>query len=67
MNLSFKKRLSTQQGMRLFAAQMDPSRSWNEHFLYLNALMVATNASPTLILENIVKYADPDLRAHGEM
>ncbi|ETI29669.1 hypothetical protein F443_23218, partial [Phytophthora nicotianae P1569] len=62
MHMSFKRTLSTQQGMKLFGAKKDPSRSWNEHFLYLNALMMATNASPTLVLENIVKYADPELR-----
>ncbi|EEY69486.1 Mitochondrial Carrier (MC) Family [Phytophthora infestans T30-4] len=62
MHLSFKWALSTQQGMKLFGAKKDPSRSWNEHFLYLTALMMATNASTALALENIVKYADPDLR-----
>ncbi|GMF36918.1 unnamed protein product [Phytophthora fragariaefolia] len=40
----------------------ESSRSWNDHFLYLNALMAATNASPALVLENIVKYTEPDLR-----
>lgn len=51
-----------QQGMKLFGAKKDPLRSWKEYFLYLSALMMATNASPALVLENIVKYADPDLR-----
>ncbi|RAW26070.1 hypothetical protein PC110_g17531 [Phytophthora cactorum] len=60
MQMSFRRTISTQQGMKLFAAKKDASRSWSEHFVYL--LMMATNASPTLVLKNIVKYADPELR-----
>ncbi|GMF49894.1 unnamed protein product [Phytophthora fragariaefolia] len=62
MHMSFRCHISTQQGMRLFGQRKEPSRSWNDHFLYLNALMAATNTSPALVLENIVKYAEPDLR-----
>eukprot|EP00644_Phytophthora_capsici_P014705 jgi/Phyca11/128756/e_gw1.78.100.1 len=60
MNAAFRVNISNQQAMRMFSAKKESSRTWNDHFLYLNALMAATNASPTLVLENVVKYADPD-------
>ncbi|GMF17252.1 unnamed protein product [Phytophthora lilii] len=48
--------------MRLLSARKKSSRTWNDHFLYLNALMSATLTSSTLVLENGVKYANPDLK-----
>ncbi|KAI9981382.1 hypothetical protein PInf_009134 [Phytophthora infestans] len=44
----------------MFGAKKYPSRSWNENVLQFNGLMMPTNASPTLALECIVNYADPD-------
>ncbi|POM57760.1 Mitochondrial Carrier (MC) Family, partial [Phytophthora palmivora] len=62
MNAAFRVNISNQQAMRMFSARKESSRTWNDHFLYLNALMGATNASPSLVLENVVKYAEPDLK-----
>ncbi|GMF49321.1 unnamed protein product [Phytophthora fragariaefolia] len=62
MNAAFRVNISNQQAMRMFSARKENSRTWNDHLLYVNALMGATNASPSLVLENVVKYADPDLK-----
>ncbi|POM71674.1 Mitochondrial Carrier (MC) Family [Phytophthora palmivora] len=51
MNAAFRVNISNQQAMRMFSARKESSRTWNDHFLYLNALMGATNASPSLVLE----------------
>ncbi|GMF57079.1 unnamed protein product [Phytophthora fragariaefolia] len=43
----------------MFTAVKDSSRSWNDQFLYLIALMRATDASPAMVLQNIVRHASP--------
>ncbi|KAE8895631.1 hypothetical protein PF010_g186 [Phytophthora fragariae] len=48
--------------MKLLSSKKESTRTWNDHFLYLNAVMNASGASPTLILWDVVKYADPELK-----
>jgi hypothetical protein len=59
MNVTFTVRLSMQDGAVMFTAAKDPPRSWNGHFLYLIALMRATDAFPAMVLQNIVRHASP--------
>ncbi|OWZ22592.1 Mitochondrial Carrier (MC) protein, partial [Phytophthora megakarya] len=59
MQAAYRVNISNQQAMRLFSSRKEGSRTRNGHFLYLNAIINATNTS---ILENIVMYADPSSR-----
>ncbi|GMF15401.1 unnamed protein product [Phytophthora fragariaefolia] len=59
MNATFTVRLSMEDAAVTFTAAKDSSRSWNDHFLYLIALMRATDASPAMVLQNIVRHASP--------
>ncbi|KAE9221934.1 hypothetical protein PF005_g6921 [Phytophthora fragariae] len=62
MNAAFRVNISNRQAMKLLSSKKESTRTWNDHFLYLNAVMNASGASPTLVLENVVKYADPELK-----
>ncbi|EEY52905.1 uncharacterized protein PITG_19667 [Phytophthora infestans T30-4] len=59
MNATFTVRLSMEDAARLFTEEKDHTRSWNDHFLYLIALMRATDVSPAMVLQNIVRHASP--------
>ncbi|OWY93418.1 Mitochondrial Carrier (MC) protein [Phytophthora megakarya] len=59
MNATFTVRLSMQDAAVMFTAPKDSGRSWNDHFLYLIALMRATDASPAMVLQNIIRHASP--------
>ncbi|EGZ28887.1 hypothetical protein PHYSODRAFT_477387 [Phytophthora sojae] len=59
MNAKFMVRLSMQNAAVMFTAPKDSGRSWNDHFLYLTALMRATDASPAMVLQNIIRHASP--------
>ncbi|KAE9083845.1 hypothetical protein PF007_g8792 [Phytophthora fragariae] len=50
MNATFTVRLSMQNATVMFMAPMDTARSWNDHFLYLIALMRLTDASLAMVL-----------------
>ncbi|KAE9242449.1 hypothetical protein PF004_g6586 [Phytophthora fragariae] len=62
MNAAFRVNISNRQAMKLLSSKKESTRTWNDHFIYLNAVMNASGASPTLVLENVVKYADPELK-----
>ncbi|KAE8877447.1 hypothetical protein PF005_g6499 [Phytophthora fragariae] len=59
MNATFTVRLSMEDAAIMFVAPKEASRSWNDHFLYLIALMRATDAPPAMVLQNIVRHASP--------
>nr|CCA19525.1 GK15001 putative [Albugo laibachii Nc14] len=52
-----------QQTIKLFAERKEKGQSCNDHLLYLVALQEATNSGEELIMENIVKYAQPESQA----
>ncbi|KAE9048493.1 hypothetical protein PR003_g207 [Phytophthora rubi] len=56
MNAAFHVNISNRQDMKLLSSEKESTRTWNDHFLYLNAVTNASGASPTLVLENVVKY-----------
>ncbi|KAE9306042.1 hypothetical protein PF001_g12317 [Phytophthora fragariae] len=61
MNAAFHGNISYQQTVKLLSSKKESTRTWNDHFIFLNAVTSASGASPTLVLENIVTFADPEL------
>ncbi|KAE9349449.1 hypothetical protein PR003_g5885 [Phytophthora rubi] len=59
MNATFTVRLSMQDAAVMFTTPKDTARSWTYHFLYLIALMRPTDASPAMVLQNIIYHASP--------
>lgn len=62
MENAYKITFSKQQIVKLFTARKEPSMSWNDHLLYLVALMEATQSGPEMVLENIVKHASVEMK-----
>nr|CCA17909.1 Mitochondrial Carrier (MC) Family putative [Albugo laibachii Nc14] len=60
---SYRIVFSKQQAIKLFAERKEKVRSWNDRLLYLLAFQKATKSDKELILENIVKYAQPEPQA----
>nr|CCA28336.1 Mitochondrial Carrier (MC) Family putative [Albugo laibachii Nc14] len=60
---SYRIVFSKQQTIKLFAERKEKGRSWSDHLLYLVALQEATKSGEELIMENIVKYAQPESQA----
>uniref|UniRef100_A0AAV1TZR9 CCHC-type domain-containing protein n=1 Tax=Peronospora matthiolae TaxID=2874970 RepID=A0AAV1TZR9_9STRA len=48
--------------MKLFTAPKASHRSWTDHFVYLTAVSDACDGADSLVLNNIVHYADPHMR-----
>ncbi|CAI5703654.1 unnamed protein product [Peronospora effusa] len=59
---TFSTKITPAQSMKLFTAPKAPHRSWTDHFLYLTAVSDACGGADTLVLNNIVHYADPHMR-----
>uniref|UniRef100_A0AAV1UE63 CCHC-type domain-containing protein n=1 Tax=Peronospora matthiolae TaxID=2874970 RepID=A0AAV1UE63_9STRA len=49
------------QSMELFSQKKEAKRSWAEHFLYLVAVSDPRGEADSLVLDNIVHHALPDL------
>ncbi|CAI5725772.1 unnamed protein product [Peronospora destructor] len=47
--------------MKLFTTKKDDKRSWSEHYLYLVAVSDAAGGAEQQVLDNIVRYASPEL------
>ena len=59
---TFSTKISPAQSMKLFTAPKASHRSWTDHFLYLTAVSDACGGADTLVLDNIVHHADPQMR-----
>ena len=60
---TFKTSITAAQAMKLFTAKKDMKRSWPEHYLYLVAVSDASGGAKQQVLDNIVRYALPELSA----
>uniref|UniRef100_A0AAV1TI68 Uncharacterized protein n=1 Tax=Peronospora matthiolae TaxID=2874970 RepID=A0AAV1TI68_9STRA len=58
---TFKTSITASQAMKLFMAKKDARRTWAEHFLYMVAVSEACGGADSLVLENIVHHASPEL------
>lgn len=59
---TFATKITPAQSMKLFTALKSPQRNWTEHYLYLTAVSDACGGAESLVLDNIVHYADPSMR-----
>ena len=59
---TFSAKISPAQSMKLFTAPKASHRIWTDHFLYLTAVSGACGGADSLVLDNIVHYADPQMR-----
>lgn len=48
--------------MKIFVGPKNSKRSWTEQYLYLVAVSEACGGADNLLLENIVRYAEPAMR-----
>jgi hypothetical protein len=60
--MAYKVNITHHQAVQLYGTRKESSRSWTEHFLYLTALMHASDTGPKLVLESVLKYAAPHLK-----
>ena len=60
--VSFLSNFTSAQVSEFFNRHKNPSDSWHTHYLYLMAVRNATGASASLIPENLVMHAIPELR-----
>ncbi|DBA02340.1 TPA: LOW QUALITY PROTEIN: hypothetical protein N0F65_006215 [Lagenidium giganteum] len=65
MEAVFSVSITTTQTAELFKTKKPETQSWRDHFFFLMAVKNATNASDTLILENIVQRNATDIAAHA--
>ena len=61
LHLTFKTTITASQAMKLFMAKKEARRTWAEHFLYVVAVSDARGGADSLVLDNIVHHASPDL------
>ena len=55
-------KITPAQSIKLFAGAMSPQRSWTEHFLYLTDASDACGGAISLVLDNIIHYANLTMR-----
>uniref|UniRef100_A0AAV1UBX1 CCHC-type domain-containing protein n=1 Tax=Peronospora matthiolae TaxID=2874970 RepID=A0AAV1UBX1_9STRA len=58
---TFKTSITASQAMKLFMAKKDARRTWAEHFLYMVAVSEARGGADSLVHNNIVHHASPEL------
>ena len=61
LHLTFKTTMTASQAMKLFRAEKEARRTWAEHFLYMVAVSDARGGADSLVLDNIVHHASPEL------
>ena len=61
LHATFKTTITASQAMKLFMQKKDVKRTWAEHFLYMVAVSDARGGADSLVLDNIVHHASPDL------
>uniref|UniRef100_A0AAV1V901 Uncharacterized protein n=1 Tax=Peronospora matthiolae TaxID=2874970 RepID=A0AAV1V901_9STRA len=61
LHLPFKTTITASQAMKLFMTRKEARRTWAEHFLYMVAVSDARGGADSLVLDNIVHHASPDL------
>uniref|UniRef100_A0AAV1U9I7 Uncharacterized protein n=1 Tax=Peronospora matthiolae TaxID=2874970 RepID=A0AAV1U9I7_9STRA len=59
---TFTTKISPAQSMKLFTAPKASHQNWTDHFLYLTAVSDACGGADSLVLDNVVHYADPHMR-----
>ena len=59
---TFTIKITAAQSMKLFTGAKSSQRNLMEHFLYLTAVIDACEGVDSLMLGNIVHYADPAMR-----
>ena len=59
---TFATKITPAQSMKVFTAPKNSKRSWTKHYLYLVAVREACGGADSLVLDNIVHYADPGMR-----
>ena len=58
---TFKTSITASQAMKLFIQKKDFKRTWAEHYLYMVAVSEARGGADSLVLDNIVHHASPEL------
>uniref|UniRef100_A0AAV1T9S2 Uncharacterized protein n=1 Tax=Peronospora matthiolae TaxID=2874970 RepID=A0AAV1T9S2_9STRA len=58
---TFKTSITASQAMKLFMAKKDARRIWAENFLYMVAVSEARGGADSLVLDNIVHHASPEM------
>uniref|UniRef100_A0AAV1VE91 CCHC-type domain-containing protein n=1 Tax=Peronospora matthiolae TaxID=2874970 RepID=A0AAV1VE91_9STRA len=58
---TFRTTITAAQAMKLFTTRKEGKRSWPEHYLYLVAVSDAAGGAEQQVLDNIVRYASPEL------
>ena len=61
LHLAFKTTIWESQAMKLFMAKKETQRTWAERFLYMVAVSDARGGLDSLVLDNIVHHASPEL------
>ena len=61
LHLTFKTAITASQAMKLFMAKKEARRTCAEHFLYMVAVSDAGGVEDSLVLDNIVYHASPEL------
>ena len=58
---TFKTTITASQAMKLFMQKKDSKRTWAEHYLYMVAVSDESGGADSLVLDNIVHHASPEL------
>uniref|UniRef100_A0AAV1T508 Uncharacterized protein n=1 Tax=Peronospora matthiolae TaxID=2874970 RepID=A0AAV1T508_9STRA len=53
--------ITASQAMKIFMAKKETRRTWAEHFLYMVAVSETRGGADSLVLDNIVHHASPEL------
>lgn len=61
LQLTFKTTITASQPMKLFMTKKEARRAWAEHFLSMVAVSDAHDGADSLVLDNIVHHASPEL------
>uniref|UniRef100_A0AAV1UK35 Uncharacterized protein n=1 Tax=Peronospora matthiolae TaxID=2874970 RepID=A0AAV1UK35_9STRA len=59
---TFTTKISPAQSMKLFTAPKASYRNRTDHIMYLTAVSDACGGADSLMLDNVVQYADPHMR-----
>nr|CCA22466.1 Mitochondrial Carrier (MC) Family putative [Albugo laibachii Nc14] len=62
INEVFRLSITRTQVTRAFTAKNSSGRSWNEHFLFLSAVSEAVGVEDDMLLESVIKYANPEFK-----
>nr|CCA24503.1 Mitochondrial Carrier (MC) Family putative [Albugo laibachii Nc14] len=58
----FRPNTTRMQSRRFFTAKKPTGCSWNKHFLFFSAVSEAVGRADDMLLESVIKYANPEFK-----